>query len=620
MCATRRPKRWAPPKRERWPRIAAKTDWRFDLAPYTLLEQSQQVRATGRVDHAFVYQRPEALGEARFRVRLSVAGDDLVEIAPYVHVPESFDRRFRELRSTNDTIAGIAGISAGLLYGLGGCILGVLWLGRTHWLLARPALVAGLVVGGLMAAASLSSAPAAWFDFDTAQSATTFWSRQIGAAVAIVLGGASPTPSCSWRRRASRGARSHGSRSSGASGRPRPHRRVRCWAARRAAISSCRSSSRSSRLFYFGSNRWLGWWQPSEVLTDPNILSAAIPALMPIAISLQAGFMEECLFRAVPLALGSLIGAHFGRAASDRHRDGAAGADLRRGARQLPGLPRVFAIGRALRAVDAVGGDLPSLRPPVDDPAARALRSVAVRDPAVPCRCARRRNAARARLRGGARAAGDRPVAARAGRALERAAGVAAECGMGARCACWPPAPARSGSIMASRIQTFVQHALPWLGVAGPSGMGVVHAARGRRPALVTDRASAERAADAALQAKGITLGPEWRRFSTVRKASDEGQWTQHRFVWREEGPEAYRALVGTTLAPPLWEVRYAMFEGDVAARAEEWRVSINPDGSLRQVRHQLPEARPGARLSKEEALKRAEEHVRRASAWIPPR
>jgi hypothetical protein len=35
-----------------------KSDWGMDLKPYTLLEQSQQVRATGRVDHAFVYQRP----------------------------------------------------------------------------------------------------------------------------------------------------------------------------------------------------------------------------------------------------------------------------------------------------------------------------------------------------------------------------------------------------------------------------------------------------------------------------------------------------------------------------------------------------------------------------------
>ena len=66
-------------------------------------------------------------------------------------------------------------------------------------------------------------------------------------------------------------------------------------------------------IFYYATNRWLGWWQPSEVLTDPNILSSAMPALMPIAVSLQAGFMEECLFRAVPLSLGALIGAHFGR-------------------------------------------------------------------------------------------------------------------------------------------------------------------------------------------------------------------------------------------------------------------------------------------------------------------
>ena len=26
--------------------------------------------------------------------------------------------------------------------------------------------------------------------------------------------------------------------------------------------------------FYYATNRWLGWWQPSEVLTDPNILSS----------------------------------------------------------------------------------------------------------------------------------------------------------------------------------------------------------------------------------------------------------------------------------------------------------------------------------------------------------
>jgi hypothetical protein len=148
-------------------------------------------------------------------------------------------------------------------------------------------------------------------------------------------------------------------------------------------------------------------------------------------------------------------------------------------------------------------------------------------------------------------------------------------------------------------------------GVAGFAAWITFTPSRADVPPLVVDRAGAERAADAALEARGIKLGPEWRRFATIRKASDEGQWTQHRFVWREGGPEAYRTLIGTTLSPPQWEVRYAMFEGDVAGRAEEWRVAINPDGSLRQVRHQLPEARAGARLSKEEALARAEAHLR---------
>ena len=61
--------------------------------------------------------------------------------------------------------------------------------------------------------------------------------------------------------------------------------------------------------FYFVTNRYFGWWQPSEALTDPNILGSALPALAPIGMALQAGFMEECLFRAVPLSIAALLSA-----------------------------------------------------------------------------------------------------------------------------------------------------------------------------------------------------------------------------------------------------------------------------------------------------------------------
>ena len=85
-------------------------------------------------------------------------------------------------------------------------------------------------------------------------------------------------------------------------------------------------------------------------------LSSAVPALTPIAISLQAGFMEECVFRAVPLALGALIGERYGR-----RRLGIAIAFVLQalvfGAAHAnyPGLSVVFAAGRADAAVDVVG-------------------------------------------------------------------------------------------------------------------------------------------------------------------------------------------------------------------------------------------------------------------------
>ena len=87
---------------------------------------------------------------------------------------------------------------------------------------------------------------------------------------------------------------------------------------------------------------------------------------------------------------------------------------------------------------------------------------------------------------------------------------------------------------------------------------------------------------------------------SVVRLAPEEGaQRLWHRFVWREAGPGAYRALVGNALAPPLWEVRFARFDGDVVERAEEWRVAVAGNGDVRQVVHRLPEGRPGANLER---------------------
>ena len=76
-------------------------------------------------------------------------------------------------------------------------------------------------------------------------------------------------------------------------------------------------------------------------------------------------------------------------------------------------------------------------------------------------------------------------------------------------------------------------------------------------------------------------------------------------------GATAYAKLIGNVLVPPHWEVRYARFEGDVAERAEEWRVTIDGRGEVRQIRHALPESRPGAHLARDDALALARKTVR---------
>jgi hypothetical protein len=586
----------------------AHADWDVDFALYTLLEQVQQKRTSGRVDHGFVYERKgDAIGSAHLRLRLGVTGDALTDVTHFAQVPEAFERRFQELRSANNTIAGAASLAAGLLYGLGGCVLGVLWLLRRHWLLWRPALAAGFVVGGLIGAMLLAATPTAWFGFDTAQSVNTFWTRQIGGALLATLGGALGY-ALVFMAAESLSRRAFGD-----------HPQLwRVWS--RAAAPTRQVLGRTVggylfvpielalvAAFYYATNRWLGWWQPSESLTDPNILGSAIPALAPIALSLQAGFMEECVFRAVPLSLAAIIGERYGRRGLAIGIAVVVQALIFGGAHaSYPGFPAysrlvelfvpsvlwaliflrfglvptivlhavfdlaLFAIPVFL--VDAPGGDLQ-----------RVLVVAAGLVPLGIVAVQRIRAAAWGELAADLRNAAWQPAA----RAVDL----------------HPPAGERGPAAIAGWIATF-QRALPLLGVAGLAAWAWHTPFRTDAPPLPQERGQAVAAADAVLAARGIALAPEWRRLSAPKLALDDpGQAQWHKFVWREAGGDAYRKLVGTTLAPPAWEVRYARFDGDVADRAEEWRVTIVGDGTARVVRHTLPEERPGAKLSRDAGL-----------------
>ena len=590
-------------------RTRAAEDWSVDFSPYRLLDQSQQTQPSGRIDHQFVFEREEAIGEARVRLGLVVSGDELTTVYPFVHVPESFIRRFAEMRSTNNAIASFASITAGVLYGLIGCALGALWLLRRRYLVWKGPLAAGFVVSGLLAASMLANAQAAWFVYATAQDETTFWIKQAGMVMLTLVGGGLALGEAFMA-------------SEGLARRAFPnHPQLwRIWSREAGGTREIAGRTIGGYLFvpielgliavfYFVTNRYLGWWQPSEQLTDPNILASAAPALMPIANSLQAGMLEECVFRAIPLSLGALLGAYYGRRGLgiaialvlQAIVFGAAHANY-------PGFPsysrlvELFVPALLWAGIFLRYGLLPTILLHalfdlvlfsiplflIDAPGADLWRGVVVAAALVPLAVVLVRRAQNG-------AWGTLPIGFLNGAWTAPAA---------------PPPPVdhpiSTGEIGSRALA--LQRLLPVLGVAGLAAYIAFTPLHTDVPPLAIDRAAATEAAAAALAERGVKLGPEWVRMAVPRSAlEDSNQRLWHGFVWREAGETAYRALVGNALAPPLWDVRFARFDGDVAERAEEWRVTVIGDGRIRQVMHRLPEGRSGATLERDNAQSLAE-------------
>ncbi|MEO6566093.1 MAG: CPBP family intramembrane glutamic endopeptidase, partial [Casimicrobiaceae bacterium] len=368
-------------------------------------------------------------------------------------------------------------------------------------------------------------------------------------------------------------------------------------------------------------NRWLGWWQPSEALTDPNILAAAVPALLPIAMSLQAGFMEECLVRAIPLALGALVGAHFGY-----RRSGIAIAFVLQAVifgaahANYPGFPAYSRMVELLlpsmlwaliflrygllptiilhTLFDLVLFSIPLFL--IDAPGATLQQALVIAAAGVPA-------AVIAVRRWQAGAWRDLPAALWNG-GWQRRVAVAPEGAV-------PP----SGHAAAGAASRLAQRVLPWLGLAGMAAWLVWTPWHVDAPPLRIERAAALVAAEGALRDRGVTLGPEWQRMAMPRQVLGESSSRQaHAFVWREAGSSIYRQLMGSTLAPPLWEVRLVRFDGAVAERAEEWRISVTGDGAIRQVVHRLPEGRAGAALDQDRAGVVAQRAIRAAFGLDP--
>ena len=195
-----------------------------------------------------------------------------------------------------------------------------------------------------------------------------------------------------------------------------------------------------------------------------------------------------------------------------------------------------------------------------------------------------------------ARAAVDRPLAARAGRAagrssspadLQRRLDAAAGAGRG-----------RDGRRAAAPGISVPGARTAWLGARRRRASLVVCiavASRGPDDTLRRDCRSPARQPPTsrarALEQRGVDARSATGASCRCRTMAADGP---HEFVAETAGEARWRELLGVYLPKPRWRVRVATFEGDVADRAEEWQVFVTAAGESRSVRHTLPEGRAG--------------------------
>ncbi len=580
----------------------ARGRWNVDLGAFALAEQGQERRPAGRVDHTFTYERPSAaLNDGRYRLRLVVSGDRLTEVTHFVKVPEAFTRRYENMRSANEAIGVGAAVSMTLLYIVGGMGVGLFFMLRRRWVVWRPAAVWGAAIGLLQALAILNSLPLAWMAYDTAVPRATFLAQQIALAAAMFVG-MSAFLALSFMAAESLTRRAFGSH-------------PQLWRAWGRPGSSTAILGRTAAGYllvpvfiayevglYFFADRVLGWWTPSEALLHPDVLATYVPWLTAIANSAQAGFWEEALFRAVPIAGAALIGERLGyRRACIAVAFVVQAIVFGAGHAPYPTLPSfarpveliVPSIGFGLLylrfglvpavvlhyAFDAVLFSLPIFVSNAPGVLVQQISvSVMILVPLL-------------------------VVFWRRVQAGEWTTIDAADLN-----AAWAPpvAAERAAEPEVQRTHALGRRArTAWL-AAGAAGLLVCAIApfvRGPVARLPLGRLDAIQRARAALEQRGVTLDGRWRLLATP----ENGESAPHRFVHETAGEDRRRQLLGTYLPLPYWRVRAATFEGDVAERAEEWLVTVRGTGDVGRIAHTLPEHRPGASLDEAAARRLAQ-------------
>lgn len=572
-------------------------DWNISFEQYTLVESSAETKPNGRIDHSFIYElKKEVIKEGKLRLTLGVTGDIFSHLEHSVRVPDAFKRRYDEMRSFNETLAYIAILFVTILYILGGCIIGLFLMIRSRNIIWKQPFLYSGILSILSVLSTLSAFPSIWISYDTALAKTTIYTQfmfellRSWATVFIGFGiifavaealtrkafGKQPQLWKVWSRENASSIQILGRTISG-------------YALVTIDLCFC-------VIFYYFMGYYFKWWSPSSTLINPNILSEYMPWISAISNSLNAGAMEECLFRAIPLASIFLLGKRFGKPRiwlyigliiqaiifGAGHASYPAQPFYARLVELivpslLMGVMYIF-YGLLPIIIMHVIYDIIWFALPIFLSSAQGIwiqQTCVLLASSIPIVVV-----AINRIRLGS------------WHKLPKEAYNDA----------WQ-VPEKKFQKTALQEPTYQKYRinptyLIIMSIISLALWSITTSFKQDDLPLTITKSIAQDNADRMWESyDSVFTMPPWKKLSIAHSVID----AQHVFIWQKH-KDLYKKLLGTYLAPAQWYIRYVQFEGNLIDRAEEFWAILNPSGTLFSRKHIVPEAWPGAKLSEEEA------------------
>src|SRR6266849_2982790 len=267
----------------------------MDLKAWDVLpEEANSKKKPNRMDWSFTWEKHGFRAkDAPYRLQVSLQGDRIGGSEEFLKVPEAWQRSFARLRSGNDTLALV------FLVPYVGLLVIAVWLairftrlGQTSW---RGAILLGLIVAALLFLQNLNDWPHWASSYDTNQSYGIFIVRKMIMAllfsvlsaltVALVLPSAEPLYRASQpeRMRLPRAFTLRGLRSK------------EFFSAAVVGVSMAAAHIGYVVAFYVVAS-WFGAWAPQELNFDDSV-NTAFPWISGAAIGMYASTNEEFTFR-----------------------------------------------------------------------------------------------------------------------------------------------------------------------------------------------------------------------------------------------------------------------------------------------------------------------------------